>query len=118
MQAYLDVTECCARRGLGPEELAEEIRRRVREETGGLTASCGIAAVRFVAKIAADVNKPDGQFYVRPDRDELLRFVRPLAIRKIGGIGKVGRSAARARAHRDTHGRGIVDEHGRCRSGC
>lgn len=74
--------------------------------------------MRFVAKIAADVNKPDGQYYVRPDRDELLRFVRPLAIRKIGGIGKVGRLHARARTHRDTHGRGIVDEHGRCRSGC
>jgi nucleotidyltransferase/DNA polymerase involved in DNA repair len=106
VQAYLDVTECCARRGLGPEELAEEIRRRVREETGGLTASCGIAAVRFVAKIAADVNKPDGQFYVRPDRDELLGFVRPLAIRKIGGIGKV--SCAYARTHGDTHARDIV----------
>ena len=100
------MTECCARRGLGPEELAAEIRRRVREETGGLTASCGIAAVRFVAKIAADVNKPDGQYYVRPDRDELLRFVRPLAIRKIGGIGKV--SCAYARTHRDTRARDIV----------
>jgi nucleotidyltransferase/DNA polymerase involved in DNA repair len=79
--------------------------------------------VRFVAKIAADVNKPDGQHYVRPDRDELLRFVRPLAIRKIGGIGKVRsvgqlHARARPRTHRDTHGRGIVDEHGRCRSGC
>ena len=57
-EAYLDVTE--DRLGLGSARaIAEEIRRRIREETG-LTASAGVCYNKFIAKIASDQSKPDG----------------------------------------------------------
>src|SRR5690606_23321676 len=61
-EAFLDVTEVLK----GPNDplmLAEEIRGRIREEVG-LTASAGIASNKFLAKIASDWRKPDGQFAI------------------------------------------------------
>jgi DNA polymerase kappa len=60
----------------------------VREETK-LTCSCGIGPNRFLSKIATDINKPDGQFAVGRDHTAIQRFIDPLPIRKVPGIGKV-----------------------------
>lgn len=60
----------------------------VRERTG-LTCSCGVSAVRFIAKIAADENKPDGQHVIPHTRSAVLDYLRTMACRKVGGVGKV-----------------------------
>ncbi|XP_062511612.1 DNA polymerase kappa-like isoform X2 [Corticium candelabrum] len=69
-------------------EVVEEIRWRIFEKTR-LTASAGIACNTMLAKVCSDQNKPNGQFYLRPDRDEVIAFVRNLPVRKIVGVGKV-----------------------------
>jgi DNA polymerase-4 len=66
--------------------LAQEIRLRILNEVG-LTASAGISVNKFVAKIASDINKPNGQKTVNPD--EILSFLEELPIRKFYGVGKV-----------------------------
>ncbi|MCB9287784.1 MAG: DNA polymerase IV [Lewinellaceae bacterium] len=84
-EAYLDVTY--PRRGPQSATLvAEEIRRRIREETG-LTASAGVSFNKFLAKVASDVNKPDGIKVITPE--EALPFLEELPIEAFHGIGKV-----------------------------
>ncbi|MFT4247418.1 MAG: DNA polymerase IV [Pseudomonas sp.] len=84
-EAYLDVTE--ARSGMTmATEIAREIRAQIREETL-LTASAGIAPNKFLAKIASDWRKPDGQFVIPPARVEA--FLTPLPVGRIHGVGKV-----------------------------
>ncbi|WP_055436056.1 DNA polymerase IV [Lacinutrix algicola] len=84
-EAYLDVTE--NKKGNPSASLiAEEIRTRIFNEVG-LTASAGISVNKFVAKIASDYNKPNGQKTVNPE--EVLDFLEQLDIRKFYGIGKV-----------------------------
>jgi DNA polymerase-4 len=84
-EAYLDVT---INKMGNPSAtlLAQEIRLRIFQEVG-LTASAGISVNKFVAKIASDVNKPNGQKTVNPD--EVLSFLENLPIRKFYGVGKV-----------------------------
>lgn len=84
-EAYLDVTQ--NKKG-NPSAglLAEEIRARIFNEVG-LTASAGISINKFVAKIASDYNKPNGQKTVNPD--EVIAFLEELPIRKFYGVGKV-----------------------------
>ncbi|WP_371929744.1 DNA polymerase IV [Brevundimonas sp. C43] len=84
-EAYLDVT--ADRRGLGTASArAEEIRRRIFEETG-LTASAGVSYNKFLAKLASDQNKPNGQFVVAPGRGEA--FVEDLPVQRFHGVGPV-----------------------------
>ncbi|WP_312597170.1 DNA polymerase IV [Brevundimonas sp.] len=84
-EAYLDVT--ADRRGLGTASAtAQAIRRRILEETG-LTASAGISYNKFLAKLASDQNKPNGQFVVAPGRGEA--FVETLPVRRFHGVGPV-----------------------------
>ena len=64
------------------EAVVEKLRREIREETG-LTASAGLAPNMMLAKVASDINKPDGQFMVTPTRDGVLEFVQKLPIRKV-----------------------------------
>jgi len=71
--------------------LAREIRTQIREETGGLTASAGIAPNKMVAKIASDWNKPDGQYEVTEEGVDA--FMKELPVRKIWGVG--GKMAAK-----------------------
>lgn len=80
-EAYLDVS------GLNSSAaaVASEIRFRIRNETQ-LTASAGIAPNKFLAKIASDWEKPDGQFEIRAA--EVDAFVRDLPVSKIWGVGK------------------------------
>ena len=84
-EAYLDVTQN-KKGNLSATLLAQEIRQRIFDEVG-LTASAGISVNKFVAKIASDYNKPNGQKTVRPD--EVLSFLEELPIRKFYGVGKV-----------------------------
>ncbi|MDP2982560.1 MAG: DNA polymerase IV [Candidatus Latescibacter sp.] len=67
-------------------EIGREIKRRIRETTG-LVASVGIAPTKFVAKIASDLEKPDG--FVVVHEEEVLDFLRPLDARKMWGVGRV-----------------------------
>ncbi|MDP5001034.1 MAG: DNA polymerase IV, partial [Flavobacterium sp.] len=84
-EAYLDVTE--NKKGNPSATLiAQEIRKRIFEEVG-LTASAGISANKFVAKIASDYNKPNGQKTVNPD--EIEPFLEKLDVKKFYGVGKV-----------------------------
>ena len=84
-EAYLDVTT--NKKGNPSASLiAQEIRARILSEVG-LTASAGISVNKFVAKIASDFNKPNGQKTVKPD--EVLTFLEVLPIRKFYGVGKV-----------------------------
>lgn len=84
-EAYLDVTKN-KKGNPSASLLAEEIRLRIFNEVG-LTASAGISINKFVAKIASDYNKPNGQKTVNPD--EVISFLEELPIRKFYGVGKV-----------------------------
>jgi len=84
-EAYLDVTQ--NKKGNPSATLiAQEIRMRILNEVG-LTASAGISVNKFIAKIASDYNKPNGQKTVNPD--EVIPFLEELPIRKFYGVGKV-----------------------------
>lgn len=84
-EAYLDVTY--AKKGKPSATLiAREIKNRIFAETG-LTASAGVSFNKFLAKVASDINKPDGLFVITPDQAEA--FIDSLEIRKFYGIGKV-----------------------------
>lgn len=84
-EAFLDVSDCDEFRGSAT-RIAEAIRNEVREVVG-ITISAGIAPNKFLAKIASDWNKPDGQFAVLPN--DVDDFVAKLAVKKLHGVGKV-----------------------------
>lgn len=73
---------------LNPADILHEMRAKVFEKTG-LTCSAGMATNHMLAKIASDVNKPNGQLFIGPSLDKILSFIRPLPVRKIPGIGRV-----------------------------
>ena len=79
-EAYLDVSEYPS-----ATLVAEEIRRKIKKKTG-LSASAGISINKFLAKIASDWNKPDGQKTLPPE--EVLDFLEILDVKKFHGIGK------------------------------
>lgn len=84
-EAYLDVS--VNKLGLPTATaVATRIRDEIREELQ-LTASAGIAPNKFLAKIASDWRKPDGQFVIRPH--EVEAFLTPLPVGRIPGVGKV-----------------------------
>jgi DNA polymerase IV len=84
-EAYIDVTGLEVFGGSAT-KIAEEIRRLIKEETQ-LTASAGVAPNKFLAKIASDINKPDGIKVIRPS--EIDAFMKTLPVEKIWGVGKV-----------------------------
>lgn len=84
-EAYLDVTQN-NKNIFSATLLATEIRDKIKSKTG-LNASAGISINKFVAKIASDYNKPNGQKTVPPE--EVLSFLESLEIIKFHGIGKV-----------------------------
>ena len=84
-EAYLDVTECQQCNGSAT-LIAEQIRADIVAETG-LTASAGIAPIKFLAKIASDENKPNGQCVIPPH--QVSAFIDVLPLKKIPGVGKV-----------------------------
>lgn len=84
-EAYLDVSDCTEFQGSAT-LIAQQIRREIFYKTG-LTASAGIAPVKFLAKVASDENKPNGQFVITPD--QVVEFVKSMPLEKISGVGKV-----------------------------
>jgi DNA polymerase-4 len=84
-EAYLDVTDCLQFNGSAT-LIAQDIRKNIHNELG-LTASAGIAPLKYVAKIASDMNKPNGQYLVKPD--QIISFIEQLPLQKIPGVGKV-----------------------------
>lgn len=84
-EAYLDVTH--NQQGLpSATAVAAHIRAAIHEELN-LTASAGISANKFLAKIASDWRKPDGQYVIRPER--AVSFLAPLPVAKLPGVGAV-----------------------------
>jgi DNA polymerase-4 len=84
-EAFLDVTR--DKKNIGSATvIARKIRSEIKSKTG-LTASAGISINKFLAKIASDINKPDGLFVIRPEDAE--KFIEKLAVEKFYGIGKV-----------------------------
>ena len=85
-EAFIDLTG--SRRLLGaPADVGARLRDRVREETG-LPVSVGIGPVKMVAKIASAAAKPDGLLEVEPEG--VRKFLAPLPVRRIWGVGPVG----------------------------
>ena len=84
-EAYLDVTQ--NKTGIASAtEVARTIRQQIREELN-LSASAGVAANKFLAKIASDWRKPDGLFVIKPS--DAIDFLTPLAVERLPGVGKV-----------------------------
>ncbi len=83
-EAYLDVTDCMEFQGSAT-LIAQSIKKTIKEETD-LTASAGVSYNKFLAKIASDMNKPDGLYLITPDQGE--SFVEQLSVRKFHGVGK------------------------------
>jgi len=84
-EAFLDVTDDKLSIGSAL-EIAQQIKRAIREELG-LTASAGVSVNKFVAKIASDMDKPDGLTFIGPSKIEA--FMEKLPIEKFFGVGKV-----------------------------
>jgi DNA polymerase-4 len=85
-EAFLDVTH--NKKGISSAtRIAQQIRRQIVERTGGLTASAGVSFNKFLAKIASDVNKPNGITVIPPQ--QAPAFIDRLPIRKFFGVGKV-----------------------------
>lgn len=82
-EAYLDVTDSDACRGSAT-LIARQIRQAIYQETG-LTASAGVSYNKFLAKLASDINKPDGQYVVAPE--EGAAFVAELPVGRFHGVG-------------------------------
>ncbi len=88
-EAFLDLTG--AERLMGQTEvIAKKIKETVLKKTG-LTVSAGVASSKFVAKIASDIDKPDGLTVVPPVR--IKEFLDPLPVKKMWGVGKVTQQA-------------------------
>ncbi len=84
-EAYLDVT-VNKKGNPSANSIAKEIRQKIYEETG-LRASAGISINKFIAKVASDINKPNGQKTVHPE--EVIKFLEELPVHKFYGVGKV-----------------------------
>jgi DNA polymerase IV (DinB-like DNA polymerase) len=94
-EAYIEVTEL-VKDYAGPYSLAQAIQREVRQQTK-LPCSIGIAPNMSVAKIATGMNKPLGITLVGQDPEEVLRFLSPLPVDAINGVGE--KTAQRLRRH-------------------
>ncbi|MFK8013642.1 MAG: DNA polymerase IV [Marinicellaceae bacterium] len=84
-EAFLDVSDCKQCKGSAT-LIAQKIRKQIFDEHQ-LAASAGIAPNKFLAKIASDWNKPNGQFVITPE--QIADFVIDLPVKKIFGVGKV-----------------------------
>ncbi len=84
-EAFLDMTGTQKLWG-SPDEAAEKIADRIRKELN-LTASIGIAPNKFLAKIASDINKPNGITMVPFEREDIIQWLAPMKVSKIWGVG-------------------------------
>lgn len=88
-EAFLDVTASERLLGDGP-TIARAIKQRVRDQLA-LVASVGVAPIKLAAKIASDIDKPDGLRVVPPD--QLLAFLHPLPVTRLWSVGETTRQA-------------------------
>lgn len=86
-EAFVDIGGILRRFG-GAAEVARELKARIRGESG-LTASVGVAPNKFLAKLGSDLKKPDGLTVVPEDVGEIARFLAPLEVTRIWGVGRV-----------------------------
>lgn len=86
-EAFLDVTASLRLFGDGP-TIGKTIKQRVRDELS-LVASVGVASIKLAAKIASDIDKPDGLRVVTPEG--LLGFLHPLPVTRLWGVGETTR---------------------------
>ena len=92
-EVYLDITDYLKTvnenkddtEAINGAHVAQEIRDKIFKATQ-LTASCGVAVNRMLAKIGSDMNKPNGQFVLEPDAKKIKEFVSTLNVRKIPGM--------------------------------
>lgn len=84
-EAFLDVTEDKLNIGSAL-EIAKQIKDAIRDELN-LSASAGVSSNKFIAKIASDMNKPDGLTFIGPSK--IARFMENLPVEKFFGVGKV-----------------------------
>jgi len=82
-EAYMDITGCEMLHG-SPEEIAEKLKIKITSSVH-LTCSVGLAPTKFLAKIASDLDKPDGLTVITEDR--VQSFIESLPIRKVPGVG-------------------------------
>ncbi|KAJ5496179.1 hypothetical protein N7463_008166 [Penicillium fimorum] len=87
-EAYLNITPYCDENGLQPGEAVQRMRAEILETTK-VTVSAGIGANAKIAKIASNLNKPNGQFQVPNEREAIMEFMRDLSVRKVNGVGRV-----------------------------
>jgi len=85
-EAFLDVTEN-HKNAPSATLIAREIKQKIFQRTGGLTSSAGVSFNKFLAKVASDINKPDGITVITPETADA--FIAALPIRKFFGVGKV-----------------------------
>lgn len=90
-EAFLDVTGSQRLHGSAP-DIGKKVQDDIRRERG-LRASVGVAACKFVAKVASDLRKPGGFVVVEPGREE--EFLRPLPVGRMWGVGPVTEQALR-----------------------
>jgi len=83
-EAYIDITGCETIYG-EPEEIGLQIKKKIKESVN-LTCSIGIAPNKFLAKIASDMDKPDGLFIIMPDK--VQHFIESLPLLKVPGVGR------------------------------
>jgi DNA polymerase-4 len=84
-EAYLDITGCTRLLG-DPVSAGKNIRQTIYDKTG-LTCSVGIAPLKFLAKIASDMKKPDGLVFIDPEQAD--DFIKSLPVSKVSGVGRV-----------------------------
>eukprot|EP00347_Sterkiella_histriomuscorum_P000041 403377409 len=91
-EVNMDVTEYLIQHRQDNQEgrinLATKIRKEIQQQTR-MTASCGIACNKMLAKICSDMNKPNGQTYLHNSERDILEFMKELPVRKLVGVGKV-----------------------------
>lgn len=89
-EAVLDLTDYLTKHSITAVEEIEKVcydmRMRINEATG-ITCSCGIGPNKMLAKLSTEIGKPNGQYYMKPNREEILQFINRLPVRKIPGIG-------------------------------
>ena len=85
-EAYLDFTDVCTAQDTW--DVVEKMRKEIYEKTK-LTCSAGIAPTKYLAKIASDYQKPNGQFMIENNTNDIMNFISKLNVKKVKGIGAV-----------------------------
>jgi DNA polymerase-4 len=84
-EAYLDVSDCTLHQGSAT-LIAQDICQTIQRELN-LTASAGVAPIKFLAKVASEINKPNGIYVIKPK--DVDAFIDTMPLNKIPGVGKV-----------------------------